>query len=65
MKKYWLLFVTAMMLMASCEGPAGRDGYDGRDGIDGKDGESLNWSILTYTVHADDWELVGGEDEHP
>lgn len=67
MKKYCVfLFMAAMMALAACEGPAGRDGYDGRDGrdgIDGKDGEGMNWSILTYTVRAEDWELVGGADQ--
>ena len=45
------------MLLVSCEGPAGRDGYDGRDG------EGMEWEILNYTVYDTDWVLVGKPEE--
>jgi len=51
MKKILFLLSAAIVLLASCEGPAGRDGLDGRDGMD--------MMFLNYTVEEDDWVLVG------
>jgi len=54
--KLFLLCMIAAAL-ASCEGPMGPQGEPGAPG------EGVNWKILYYTVRANDWHLVGGENE--
>ena len=56
MKKIGLLICVLAMALTSCEGPMGPPGPPGASG------EKLNWEILYYTVHADDWKLVGNKD---
>ena len=63
MKKILLLLVTSVLVLSSCEGPAGRDGFDGRDGLDGLDGEGTKWFVKTYTIKQGDWKLVKGVNE--
>ena len=48
MKKY--LFLLTVLVLAACEGPMGPPG---------EPGTVTNWKILTYTVRADEWKLVG------
>ena len=57
MKKILFLFSAVIMLLASCEGPAGRDGLDGRDGY------ATEWVIKTYTINSNQWQLVNGVDQ--
>ena len=57
MKKILFLLSAVVMLFASCEGPAGRDGIDGRDGLNG---EGMYWFVRTYSINK--WELVNGKD---
>lgn len=52
MKKYLFLLATALMLFASCEGPAGRDGLNGRDGKD------VVYYIDNFTVKSSDWKHI-------
>ena len=54
MKKILFLLMAAMVLLASCEGPAGRDGFDG---------EATGWFVKTYTIRSQDWKLINGEDQ--
>jgi len=54
MKKILFLLSAAIMLFASCEGPAGRDG---------RDGEGIYWFVDDYTINANQWELVNGVDQ--
>jgi hypothetical protein len=49
MKKFSIMFATAILLFASCEGPAGRDGLDGRDGA------SFEFYVKNFTVVSRDW----------
>ena len=51
MKKILFLLSAAIILFASCEGPAG------------KDGEGIYWYVNTYTVNSSQWELVNGVDQ--
>lgn len=60
MKKILFLLSAAVLLFASCEGPAGRDGFDG---LDGKDGAITYRFVKEYTVNTNSWELVNGEDQ--
>ena len=53
MKKILFLLSAAIMLFASCEGPAGRDGLD----------EETYWYVRNYTIRSNDWELVNGVDQ--
>jgi hypothetical protein len=53
MKKNLFLLSAVVMLFASCEGPAGRDG------LDGKDGEGYSYYVKDVSVRARDWELTG------
>lgn len=48
MKKILFLLNAAVWLLASCEGPAGRDGIDGE----------IYWFVKEYNVSSDRWELV-------
>lgn len=57
MKKILFVLSAVIVLFASCEGPAGRDGMDGRDG------EGTYFFVKEYTVNTNSWELVNGEDE--
>ena len=52
MKKILFLLSAAIMLFASCEGPAGRDGYDGEDGKD------FSFHNAYFTIESRDWERV-------
>ena len=54
MKKLFLLMTAAMVLFASCEGPAGRDGIDGAE---------TYWFVEDYTINANQWKLINGEDQ--
>ena len=63
MKKNLFLLSAVIMMLASCEGPAGRDGFDGRDGYDGRDGAGMNKIVKTYTIKEGDWKLVKGVNE--
>ncbi|MDR1525160.1 MAG: hypothetical protein LBS79_07920 [Tannerella sp.] len=54
MRKILFLLSAAVMLLVSCEGPAGRDG------LPGKDGDGLFWYVETFTVGTNEWELVQG-----
>ncbi len=56
MKKILIFMCVLTMALTSCEGPMGPAGPAGPPG------EKLNWKILNYTVHADDWQLVGNKD---
>ena len=56
MKKILILMCVMAAVLTSCEGPAGPMGPAGEDG------EALNWKILTYTVHQNDWQLDGNAD---
>ena len=49
MKKFLFLFSTMILLFASCEGPAGRDGFDGRD---------LEVRNVYITIKPQKWERV-------
>ena len=49
MKKLLFLFSAMILLFASCEGPAGRDGFDGRD---------LEIRNAYFTIKSQDWERV-------
>ena len=51
MKKKLFLLFAAVMLMASCEGPAGQDG------------QGIYWFVKKYTINSNQWELIGGVDE--
>ena len=51
-----VMILKALQLNTSCEGPMGPPGPPRASG------EKLNWEILYYTVHADDWKLVGNKD---
>ena len=57
MKKILFLLSAAIILFASCEGPAGRDGLNGLDGY------ATEWVIKTYTINSNQWELVNGVDQ--
>ena len=57
MKKILFLLSAAIMLLTSCEGPAGRDG------LDGLDGEGMYWFVKKYTINTNQWELVNGKDQ--
>ncbi len=48
MKKI-LFLLLAVMLFASCEGPAGRDGIDGKD---------FKFHIENFTIGSNDWKYV-------
>ena len=50
MKKLFLL-LTVAYLFASCEGPAGKDALE------------TYWFVKTYTINANQWQLVNGEDQ--
>ena len=60
MRKVLFLLTTAVLLFASCEGPAGRDGLDGFDGLDG---DGMYWFVKTYTINENQWQLVNGVDQ--
>ena len=57
MKKLFFLLSAAVWLFASCEGPAGRDGFDGRDGAE------TYWFVEEYTIRSGEWEIVNGVNE--
>ncbi len=52
MKKILLMLSAAIVLFASCEGPAGRDG------LDGLDGDVYSFLAKEVTVRARDWEYM-------
>ena len=52
MKKILLLLSVAVLLFASCEGPAGRPGFDGEDGKD------FDFHIENFTIKSKDWQRV-------
>jgi hypothetical protein len=54
MKKVLFLLSAAVWLLASCEGPAGRDGLDG---------EGMYWFVDDYPVYSNQWQLVNGVDQ--
>ena len=54
MKKLLLLVPVFLLLLAACEGPAGRDGLDGNEPY---------WFVQTYTIQANDWQLVNSPDQ--
>jgi hypothetical protein len=49
MKKFSVMFATAILLFVSCEGPAGRDGIDGA---------SIEFYVENFTVRSQDWIYV-------
>ncbi|MDR1865432.1 MAG: hypothetical protein LBR08_07660 [Bacteroidales bacterium] len=55
--KNFLIAAVVMTGLSACEGPPGKDGRDGRDGL------VSTWHNITFTVHRDDWQLVGGENQ--
>ena len=57
MKKKLFLLSAVIILLVSCEGPAGRDG------LDGLKGEGMEWEVLNYTIFESDWVLVGKPNE--
>jgi len=63
MKKILFLLSATLWLFASCEGPAGRNGFDGRDGKDGKDGAGLYWYVDDYIISSNQWQLVNDVDQ--
>ena len=56
MKRILFLLTVSIGLFVSCEGPAGRDGLDGLDA-------SVYWFVKDYTINANQWQLVDGEDQ--
>jgi hypothetical protein len=54
MKKNVFLLCALTQVLFSCEGPMGPQGAPG---------EGMNWEIMYYTVHENDWKLVGGKDD--
>ncbi len=52
MKKILLLLSLVVVLLASCEGPAGRDGMDGKDA-------EMSFFVKNFSVRANDWTLTG------
>lgn len=59
-----LLFITTIVsgilvsgIFTSCEGPMGPQGPQGEPG------EGINWKVYDMTIPADEWQLVGGENE--
>jgi hypothetical protein len=51
---------TVIILIFSCTGPKGEDGFDGRDGIDGKNGVDgkdgrANVGAAIYDINPSDW----------
>ena len=50
MKKIFSLLTLAVILFASCEGPAGRDGRDGVDGF-------VNFNIIDLEVNSNQWQF--------
>ena len=54
MKKKLFLLSLAVWLFVSCEGPAGRDGVNGVE---------TYWFVKVYTINANQWQLVNGEDQ--
>ena len=50
MKKILFLLSAAIILLASCEGPAGKDA-------------EVYWFVKTYTINSNQWELINGEDQ--
>ncbi|MDR0573471.1 MAG: hypothetical protein LBG96_05485 [Tannerella sp.] len=52
MKRILFLLSAAIMLFASCEGPAGRDGVDGRDG-------EMSFFVENFRVYANNWIHTG------
>ena len=57
MKRIIFLMLAATWLFAACEGPAGRNGLDGLDGAE------TYWFVKTYTINANQWQLVNGVDQ--
>ena len=57
MKRILFLLIMSVMVLASCEGPAGRDG------LNGLNGEGVYWVVKTYTIREGDWKLVKGVNE--
>ena len=51
MKKILFLLSAAIIMFASCEGPAGRDGLNGLDG-------EMTFHIENFTVKSQDWKRV-------
>ena len=49
MKKILFLLVTSVMVLTSCEGPAGRDGLDGKD---------FEFYYDYFTIKSQDWDRV-------
>jgi len=50
MKNLFFLLTSALWIFVSCEGPAGKDGIE------------TYWFVKEYTIRANDWQLIGGED---
>lgn len=54
MKKIVLLFSLFALTFVSCEGPMGPPG---------EPGDGMYWFVETYTIKANQWELVGGKNQ--
>jgi hypothetical protein len=58
MKKIIYLLMMAMTLLVSCEGDRGPMGPPGEKG---EKGDATWWYVREFTVHSDQWNLVGRE----